>query len=840
MFAPSRSLLAGVCLLVFSSTVFAQGTAADYERMEGLYRAAQGKVTQTRVEPHWLPDGDRFWYRVDLGDNQNEFILVDATTSTRKAAFDSAKLAQQLGEKLGKEIEPLKLPFRTITFAEDQQSILFDVEKTLYRFELESNTLSTVDPSDKDAAKPAGPSQTRPYPSVDKGGEVSMKIVNSSAEPIKVFWINREGRPQLYDDLKAGGEFTQRTFLGHVWMVLNAKGQALSIYEATDGDNHLVLDGKNAWDMPRRRRGRPSGEGSRRLSPNREWNVAIEDHNLVLLKQGGSERVQLTEGGTDKKFIEGNAYWSPDSKRLLVMETTPGDQREITIVESSPKDQLQPKVHTLSYAKPGDAIRLRRPRLFDIEKMEEIAVDNSLMDNPWAIDRVKWEEDSSEIRLLYNQRGHQVMRYLAIQADGTVRTLIDETTPTFIDWTNKVFLEELPESNELIWMSERSGWNHLYLVDAKSGEVKNPITEGDWVVREVEKVDPEKRQIFFKAGGIVPGQDPYYIHHCRVNFDGTELTMLTEGDGTHRIQYSPDGRYLIDEYSRVDMPAVHTLRKADDGSLVCELEKGDCSQLIETGWKPTERFVAKARDGETDIYGVIYFPTNHDPAKKYPVIEYIYAGPQGAFVPKQFSTGSQLREMAELGFIVVQIDGMGTNYRSKAFHDVCFKNLKDAGFPDRILWMQAAAKKFPSIDLDKVGIYGGSAGGQNATAAVLFHGDFYDAAVSDCGCHDNRMDKIWWNEQWMGWPIDKSYEESSNVVNAHKLKGDLFLIVGEMDTNVDPASTMQVVDALVKANKDFDLLVVPGGGHGSGSSAYGMRRTRDFFVRKLHGVEPRR
>jgi dipeptidyl aminopeptidase/acylaminoacyl peptidase len=260
--------------------------------------------------------------------------------------------------------------------------------------------------------------------------------------------------------------------------------------------------------------------------------------------------------------------------------------------------------------------------------------------------------------------------------------------------------------------------------------------------------------------------------------------------------------------------------------------------LLETGWRIPERFAAKGRDGKTEIHGVIFRPSNFDPRRTYPVIEQIYAGPQGAFVPKEFAPLHRTQSLAELGFIVVQVDGMGTNWRSKAFHDVCWKNLGDAGFPDRILWMKAAAEKDPSLDLSRVGIYGGSAGGQNAMGALLFHPEFYKVAVADCGCHDNRMDKIWWNEAWMGWPIGPEYAAQSNVTNAHKLRGKLLLFVGELDRNVDPASTMQAVNALIQAKKDFDLLVFPGAGHGAGGSPYGERRQRDFFVRHLLKVEP--
>ena len=295
----------------------------------------------------------------------------------------------------------------------------------------------------------------------------------------------------------------------------------------------------------------------------------------------------------------------------------------------------------------------------------------------------------------------------------------------------------------------------------------------------------------------------------------------------------------MDTWSRVDLPPVHELRRTEDGKKVCELERADWSELLKTGWQIPERFAAKGRDGKTDIYGIIIRPMNLDPEGSYPVIEDLYAGPQDSFVPKRFSAYYGMQQLAELGFILVKIDGMGTSNRSKAFHDVCYKNLADAGLPDRILWMKAAAKKYPYMDLSRVGVYGTSAGGQSAAGAVLQYGDFYKVAVADCGCHDNRMDKIWWNEQWMGWPVGPEYEANSNVTMAKNLTGKLFLMVGEMDTNVDPASTMQVVNALIKADKDFDLLVVPGANHGVVGRPYASRRRADYFVRNLLGVEPR-
>lgn len=593
---------------------------------------------------------------------------------------------------------------------------------------------------------------------------------------------------------------------------------------------------------------RRSGESRRyeprqgRKSPDGKWNVTVRDHSLFLDGPDISD-APLANGTGGNSYRDNQIYWSPDSTKFVALKNRAGEQHIVSFVETAPKDQLQPKVHSHDYLKPGDEIPQAFPHLFDVETQTEISIDTELFSNPWMQPpRIYWAPDSSRFYFTYNQRGHQVLRVVAVDAkSGEATALIDEQSETFVDYAYKQHFRLMPESNEILWMSERDGWNHLYLFDSLTGELKSQVTKGEWVVRRVERVDEEKRRIWFRASGVFPDQDPYYIHFGRVNFDGSELTWLTAGDGTHSITYSPDRRFVIDSYSRVDLPPVTELRNAETGELVCELEKADWSRLLETGWQTPIRFASKARDDETDIYGVIYPPANLAPSQQYPVIEKIYAGPHGSFVPKAFSEFFTAQEVAALGFVVVQIDGMGTSNRSKAFHDVCWKNLGDSGFPDRIKWIKAAAEAFPYMDISRgVGIYGGSAGGQSSTRALLAHGDFYTVAVSDCGCHDNRMDKIWWNELWMSWPIGTHYAEQSNVTQAHRLTGKLFLTVGEVDRNVDPASTMQVVDALIKANKDFDLLVVPGRGHGVGESPYAKRRRRDFFVRHLMGVVPRR
>ena len=571
-----------------------------------------------------------------------------------------------------------------------------------------------------------------------------------------------------------------------------------------------------------------------------QWEAFIKDHNVHLRAKDGGEERALTTDGTEDDSYQSRIAWSPDRTKFVVMRRAKGEEHRVYLIESSPKDQVQPKLHSHHYQKPGDRISITKPHLFDVIECREIPIDDELFPNPWSLGDVRWCSTSRRFTFAYNQRGHQVLRIIAVDAQtGEAGLIINEQSKTFVDYAGKKYCHYLDSANEIVWMSERDGYNHLYLFDSRTGDVKNQITKGPWVVRKVDRVDDQNRQIWFQAGGIYPEQDPYYIHYCRINFDGSDLTILTDGNGTHSIQYSPDRQFLIDTYSRVDMPPVHELRRGSDGKFMCELERSDAAPLLATGWRMPERFVAKGRDGKTDIHGVIFRPTTFDPKKKYPVIEKIYAGPHGSFVPRRFESHFSSQKMAELGFIVVQMDGMGTSHRSKAFHDVCWKNLGDSGFPDRILWMKAAAKKYPYMDLSRVGIYGGSAGGQSSTRAMLAHPDFYKVAVSDCGCHDNRMDKIWWNELWMSWPIGPHYAEQSNVTQAHRLQGKLLLIVGELDRNVDPTSTMQVVNALIKADKDFDMLVVPGGGHGIAESPYGFRRRQDYFVRNLLGVEPR-
>ena len=577
------------------------------------------------------------------------------------------------------------------------------------------------------------------------------------------------------------------------------------------------------------------------LSPDGKMEAYIEGYNVVVHEAGKpyteAKRI-LTQDGTIGCYYSNRIQWSPDGKRIFVCKRVPVAKRYAYYVESSPADQLQPILHKQEYAKPGDALPQHYPVIIDVNTGKKVEADRHQIENQYDLDWIQWTPDSKEVTMEYNQRGHHLYQMLAMNAEtGKLRTVVEESSEKFINYP-RLWRQFVKDGKQLLWMSERDNWNHLYLYDVQKAKVIRQITKGDWFVRGIQRVDEETGEIYFSASGVNKSEDPYLVHYYKIGMDGKNMVALTPEEGNHNVQYTHDFRYLLDTYSKVDQAPVTVVRDAQTGKLLKTLEKADISTLKKHGWQQPEVFVAKGRDGKTDMWGIIQCPTNFDPNRKYPVIEYIYAGPGDAYTPKSFMAYNwYATSLAELGFIVVQLDAMGTSYRGKKFEEVCYKNLKDAGFPDRELWIKAAAQKYPYMDADNVGIYGCSAGGQESTTAVLLHGDFYKAAYSACGCHDNRMDKIWWNEQWMSWPVDSSYVECSNVENAHKLERPLMLVVGELDDNVDPSSTYQVVNALIKANKDFELVVVPGAHHTMGED-FGDHKRYDFFVKNLLGVNP--
>ncbi len=584
----------------------------------------------------------------------------------------------------------------------------------------------------------------------------------------------------------------------------------------------------------RRQQGPPPERRENPASPDGKWTASIKDHNILLQRPDGWAK-PLTTDGTDKiAYVRVN--WSPDSKRLVAWKTEFGDNLPVYTIESAPADSLRPKLHTDVYALPGDKLDIDTLFIVDIDsgKITPAATDPVTYGD---VPDIRWLPDTKSFTFEQTDRAYKRVRVMKVDSvTGASETIIEETSRTFV-FPPCEANRYLDSTNELIWPSERDGWCHLYLYDLVTGQFKNRITKGDWVVRNIDSVDEKSRTIIFTAGGREPGQDPYLIHYYRANLDGTGLVCLTPGNGQHMIRWSPDKAYYIDSYSRVDVAPVTELRRASDASLVCEIERADTKDLLATGWKMPEPFVAKGRDGKTDIYGVIIRPSKIDPNRKYPVIEDIYAGPQSSFVPKTFSANRGNQALAELGFIVVHIDGMGTGNRSKAFQDVCYKNLGDSGFPDRIAWMKAAAARYPYMGLTRVGIHGMSAGGYNAAHALLAHPEFYKVGVAMSGNHDHRTDKVWWNELWMGYPVGEHYAEQSNMTMAGNLVGKLLIMAGDLDDNVNPsAATLQFANALIKANKDFDMLIIPGMKHAI--IPYETCKMWNYYVRNLLGIDP--
>ncbi len=665
---------------------------------------------------------------------------------------------------------------------------------------------------------------------------VTITFKNTFNRSVRIFWVTFDGKLKPYGDVPAGESRAISTYDGHQWVLDFSTNKLAGIFSTYEWDCTATLNPKSQQCAMEGFRGVVAQANKHKTQSVAK--LVIRNHNVWLRSE--NQKDQLTTDGNEADVFLNNFHYSPNKKYAVGFQETQIKERQIPLLTSTPDDQVQPTMRWIDYAKPGDSVPQRRPRLFHLGKKQAVPCDDHAFLDSWSVRFLRWSPDSSRAYVLFNKRGHQQLTLRSIDPEtGHLQDIVHETSKTFIDYSQKTMIRWIDSANEVMWASERDGWNHLYRYDALTGQQMCQITQGEWVVRSIEHVDERRGVIWFAAMGIHPDQDPYHVHLARVNFDGTELRILTDGNGTHRWEFNADRSLFIDRWSRVDLPEIVQLRESEKGSVVAELFSQDISVLRQQKFIPPIRFASPGRDGKTMIYGTLVLPSNFDPEKSYPLVEHIYAGPQDFHVPKQFGIQVSERRLAELGFIIARIDGMGTNWRSKKFHDVCWKNLSDAGLPDRVAWIKSAAEQYSWIDLSRIGIYGGSAGGQNALAAVLHHGQFYKAAASDCGCHDNRMDKIWWNEAWMG-KLGPHYKQNSNVTHASKLQGDLLLTVGEVDTNVDPASTLQVVDALIQAKKDFVFMLVPNGKHGVGESDYLFRRRQDFFVRSLLGVEPRR
>ena len=615
-------------------------------------------------------------------------------------------------------------------------------------------------------------------------------------------------------------------------------------------------------------------------SPDGKWEAFVARHDVWVRPTGGGDSTRLTTDG-----VEGWGYgvdmeragqiirqrperpamqWSPDSRRLAVGRT---DERNVGRMWLYSSTSQRPKAYSYPYALPGDSvIPLFDTYIIDVAARRAVRVDappqtaqangiTGVRDSSWI--SVRWGAGSDKLYLTHADRGPRKLLLLeADAATGATRVVAGDSSRTYVELN----LESggapnwRPLANgDRVWFSERDGWGHLYRY-GPDGRVKNAITTGPWTVGSIAHVDEATGTIWFTGRGREAGRHATYAHLYRARLDGTGLTLLTPENGDHTIAFAPNGKWFVDTYSRVDVAPVTVLRSAADGRVIRELERADISRLVATGWKPGEPFVVKARDGLTDLHGVMWKPSRFDSTKKYPVLDHIYPGPQIGPAPTGFfptnaeglvyATMGQVQAVAELGFIVVSIDHMGTPLRSKAFHDAYYAIMGDNGLPDHIAAIKQLAARTPQMDLEHVGIYGHSGGGFASTDAILRYPDFFKVAVSTSGNHDNRTYYYGWGERYQGLLVrdtlrkSDNYENQVNYLLAKNLKGKLFLMHGDMDDNVHPSMTIQVADALIKANKSFDLLIVPNIDHGLTQEPYVIRRSWDFFVRNLRGEEP--
>lgn len=660
---------------------------------------------------------------------------------------------------------------------------------------------------------------------------------------------------------------------------------ALTGLELTGGDTSLQLtsagadyhcalhaDGDSCKKIVLENAGRKSSERSEKhaplsISPDKKLGAFIRDWNLWVRDMATGAETQLTtDGATDFGYATDNAgwkhsdaailLWSPDSKKIATFQQ---DQRKTGEMYLVPVTNSHPELKAWKYPLVGDK---------DVTMIERVVIDvashqivrlkmppdqhrSTLCDDiachgtTW--DDVEWSPDDAHLVFVSTSRDHkQEWLRVADTATGEVRDVMGETTAKFYESGNgKINWHYLPKSNEILWFSERDDWGNLYLYDFATGKLKNQITHGPGNVTQVLHVDEDTQTIYFVGVGKEPGRDPYFEHFYSIRFDGTGLRLLTPENADHSIKVSADGHYFVDTWSTPTEPQTTVVRDRD-GKTVMEIGKQDISKLLAYGWVPPIPITVKARDGKTELYGMMFKPTHFDPSKKYPIINHVYPGPQtGSCGSREFMAAhGDLQALAELGFVVVCIDGMGTPWRSKTFHEAYYANLGDNTIPDQVSGMKDLAAQYTFIDLDRVGIYGHSGGG-NATAAAMFHyPDFFKVGIAESGNHDERDYEDDWAEKWAGLEQKQpggtsNYDSQANQNTAKNLKGHLLLAHGTMDDNVPPNNTLLVVDALIKANKDFDLLLIPNVPHGYGpASQYMMRRRWDYFVQYLAGDVP--
>ena len=647
----------------------------------------------------------------------------------------------------------------------------------------------------------------------------------------------------------------------------------LTITELTDDDNIIAIINDFRFEISldnevNKLENLPNKEDpAEGTSPDGKWFIFVKNENLFMQDLKTKEEFQLTfdgekgnsygidfpdaatmvEQGKEDIEVSVFGYWSPNSKYFVTVKIDYKNCAKHHIIQSSPPDGSKPKAFTTIRPCTGDDkvvlgsvcivdINKKKCQVIDEKPMENTGWGCAIWFNPW------FSKENNKCYYIYLGRGDLFQEFKEIDlVSGNSRLIFEKRSDRKLKSHFDNFFKPLLDTNKVLNICDRDGWPHLYLYDLKTGNMEQQLTEGEFGVQEIKYVDEKNKVVYFTAYGR-EDCNPYYEMLYSVNFDGTNLQLLTPEKQFHEINFSPSFKYFIDVHSTVTKPEKYSLRKSTSGEKIINLKELDITRLIETGWTPVEEFVAKARDGETDIYCNIYRPSNFNPSKNYPIIEYIYASPWAYSVPKSFLTAfDNLFEQvfAELGFIVVTIDGFGTLGRGNEFADLgVYRQVRDSGLPDHVTALKQMADKYSYMDLDRVGIYGVSAGGYDTVNAMLRYPDFYKVGIADAGSHDFKLDPATVHERDSGYPVGDYFDELSNVTNAHKLEGKLLLGHGEVDPVVNPAQTMRLVNALIKANKDFDMLIMPNVDHGAISSDYFLRRMWDYFVTHLLGETP--
>jgi dipeptidyl-peptidase 4 len=778
-----------------------QATTVSYTRAEQLlpWNTAT-RILGDASNPTWYPDSTRFWYSTRTA-NGVQFVLVDAARNTRGLVFDNARLARAMTLAADTAFDPQRLPFQGFRFADEGKNtrvIEFGAIRKRWACDVTTYTCTIKDTTASEV----------PYvQSPDRKWEAFVHKNNLYVRPRAACQVEVPKRPRTDAENAAAarGDTTQPQRPP----VATPAAQAAQAAGVKCDSTQLTTDGVE------------------------DWSYGLTSARPQQLFRPQPRRPQLR--------------WSPDGKKIAVART---DERRVAKMPYISYTSQRPRMFTQPYALPGDSIvPLPEIYIIDVASKQSVKADVAPVPNQMSLagsarDSV-WSENSDKLYLAWMTRGSKSAYLGEIDAaTGKARIVARDTGKTYVEIQQNT---EPPswyvtrDGREAIWWSERDGWGHLYRVGA-DGKVINQVTSGPWQVGAVQHVDEASRTIWFTARGRESG-NPYYSKLYRVGFDGSGLALLTPEDGNHRITFSPSGRWFVDQWSGIEKAPVTVLRSAT-GGVVRELEKADVSGLREMGWKPAQTFTVKARDGVTDLYGVIYLPPNVDTTRRYPVIDNIYPGPQvGSVGAWSFKGGGENFGLAELGFVVIQLDHLGTPYRSKAFHDAYYGNFTDNGLPDHIAAIKQLAVRYPYLDLDRVGIYGHSGGGFASTDALFKYPEFFKVAVSGSGNHDNRSYNIYWAEKYQGLlkrdtlRRTDNFAGSANAAMASNLRGKLLLMHGDMDDNVHPAMTIQVVDALIKANRSFDLIMAPNRAH-SLNEPYFIRRRWDYFVEHLMGATP--